>query len=103
MPIWLAVRTVIRLRDCSTPQRMVCCPALAPEKLRKHFCPSLADWKTQKGPSITIDAGVMPLSSAAAYTNGLKVDPGCRCAWVARLNEEPRESKPPCIANICPV
>ena len=36
---WEAARAVIRLRDCSTPQRIVCGPALPPEKLRKHFCP----------------------------------------------------------------
>ena len=39
MPVWLAARTVIRLRDCSIPQRMVCGPALPPEKLRKHLLP----------------------------------------------------------------
>ena len=32
-----------------------------------------------------VDA-VMPLASAAEYTKGLKVEPGWRMAWVARLN-----------------
>jgi hypothetical protein len=44
MPVMEAARTVIRLRDCSTPQRIVCGPAFAPEKLRKHFRPKRADW-----------------------------------------------------------
>ena len=44
MPVCDAARTVIRLRDCSTPQRIVWGPALAPEKFRKHFVPSRADW-----------------------------------------------------------
>ena len=33
--------------------------------------------------------GVFSLSIAAAYTNGLNVDPTCRFAWMARLNSEP--------------
>ena len=39
----LAMRIVIRLRDCSRPQRMVWVPpAPRMSKLRKHFCPRAA-------------------------------------------------------------
>ena len=33
-----------------------------------------------------VDAGRDPVLSAAASTNGLNADPGCRSPWVARLN-----------------
>jgi hypothetical protein len=50
-----------------------------------------------------IVAGVIPLSSAAEYTNGLKLEPGWRSACVARLNDCSRASNPPWIAITCPV
>ena len=48
------------------------------------------------------DAG-MPDAIAVAYTNGLNTDPGCRMAWVARLNSESPKSRPPTIARTSPV
>jgi hypothetical protein len=47
------------------PQRIVCGPALPPEKLRKHLLPSETDWKHAERPVDDDAAGVMPLSSAA--------------------------------------
>ena len=38
-----------------------------------------------------IETGDRPRSSAAAYTNGLKADPGCRRLRTARLNGVDRE------------
>jgi hypothetical protein len=35
---------------------------------------------------VSTDTGEKPWDSAAAYTNGLKADPGCRRLRVARLN-----------------
>jgi len=47
-------------------------------------------------------AAVKPFSSAAAYTNGLKFDPGWRRAWTTRLNFERTKSMPPTRARIAP-
>ena len=55
---------VIRLRDCSTPQRIVLGPEYLPSKLRKHLLPRPAPCHTQNGASTMIEAGVMPFSSA---------------------------------------
>jgi hypothetical protein len=40
---------------------------------------------TDTGSSSTMVAGVKPAVNAAAYTNGLNADPGCRFAAMARL------------------
>jgi hypothetical protein len=40
---------------------------------------------------------------AAAYTNGLNVEPGWRMAWVARLYFESVKSRPPISASTYPV
>ena len=41
---------------------------------------------TETGRSSSCCAGVRPEASAAAYTKGLKAEPGCRRALNARLN-----------------
>ena len=43
------------------------------------------------------------MSSAVAYTIGLNEEPGCRIAWVARLNWRWSEEKPPTMASTRPV
>ena len=43
-------------------------------------------------------SGEMPWCSAAASTIGLNDEPGCRSAWVARLNWLSRKFRPPTIA-----
>jgi hypothetical protein len=59
MPASLAMWTVIKLRDCSRPQRMVWIPPdPRASKLRKHFWPLF--WATQNVWSGTIVAGVIP-------------------------------------------
>ena len=72
MPVWAAARTVIRLRDCSTPQRIVFGAGILPSKLRKHLLPSPAPCHTQKGESTMIEAGVMPFSSAVYIDDRLE-------------------------------
>ena len=47
--------------------------------------------------------GEMPCRSAVASTIGLKDEPGCRSAWVARLNWLSRKFEPPTIARTAPV
>ncbi len=47
--------------------------------------------------------GDMPPFSAAAKTNGLNAEPGCRFAFVARLNGVRRKSRPPTSASTSPV
>jgi hypothetical protein len=49
------------------------------------------------------DAGESPCWSAAAYTIGLNVEPGCRRASNARSNEECVKSRPPTSARTSPV
>ena len=55
------------------------------------------------GESSTISVTGWPARTAAEYTNGLKVDPGCRIAWVARLYFESSKSRPPIMARMYPV
>lgn len=50
-----------------------------------------------------IDFGETLDSMAAANVNGLKADPACRRAWVARLNLAVSKSRPPTMARISPV
>ena len=40
---------------------------------------------------------------AAVYTKGLNDEPGCRLAWVARLNLLSLKSRPPIIAKMRPL
>src|SRR5690554_7512326 len=48
-------------------------------------------------------AGVRPFSRAARYRNGLKVEPGWRWAWVARLYLLWLKLYPPARASMAPV
>ena len=50
-----------------------------------------------------IEAGEMPSFSAAASTNGLNAEPGCRSPCVARLNWLAWKFRPPIIASTAPV
>ena len=43
-------------------------------------------WLSTNGASRIIELGAKPFSRAAAYTIGLKADPGCLLAWVTLLN-----------------
>ena len=47
--------------------------------------------------------GEIPCRSAVASTIGLNDEPGCRSAWVARLNWLSRKFEPPTIARTAPV
>jgi hypothetical protein len=47
--------------------------------------------------------GEIPSRSAVARTNGLKEEPGCRSACVARLNWLSRKLEPPTMALTAPV
>jgi hypothetical protein len=49
------------------------------------------------------DSAVNPRSMAAEYKIGLKSEPTCRRACVARLNLLRAKSKPPTMARIWPV
>src|SRR2546427_2915731 len=55
------------------------------------------------GESSSISVTGWPARIAAAYTNGLKVEPGWRIAWVARLYLESSKSRPPTMARTYPV
>src|SRR5436189_8717 len=55
------------------------------------------------GSSTMTSVGLKPLSSAAAYTNGLNDEPGWRSAWTARLKLLSFQSRPPASARIAPV
>jgi hypothetical protein len=48
-------------------------------------------------------AGVIPVSIADANTNGLKADPGCRRAWLARLKWLSLKLRPPTSTRTYPV
>ena len=78
-------RTETRLRDCTSASRR----RIGPRKLPLSFC-GRHMWprrsRNTTGASSTIEAGLKPRSNAAAYTKGLKLEPGWRRAWVARLN-----------------
>src|SRR2546425_12697142 len=54
------------------------------------------------GESSSISVTGWPARIAAAYTNGLKVEPGWRLAWVARLYLEASKSRPPIVARMYP-
>ena len=49
------------------------------------------------------DDGAIPSFSAAASTNGLNAEPGCRSPCVARLNWLAWKLRPPIIATTAPV
>src|SRR2546428_12072808 len=55
------------------------------------------------GESSSISVTGWPARIAAAYTNGLKVEPGWRIAWVARLDLESAKSRPPTMARTYPL
>src|SRR3546814_10001206 len=82
------------LHDCTNASRRRIGPAKLPLAFcGRHMFPRRALNTT--GVSSTIEAGLKPRSIAAAYRNGLKLDPGWRRAWVARLNLLPAKLKPP--------
>ncbi len=56
-----------------------------------------------KGASFTKVSGITPFSRAAAYKNGLKLEPGCRQPCVAWLNWLRPKSKPPTKARKSPL
>ena len=60
-------------------------------------------WLSTKGASKMIEFGENPFSNAAAYTIGLKAEPGCLLAWVTLLNSLDLKSKPPTKAFTSPV
>ncbi|MNM92584.1 hypothetical protein D3C81_1049220 [compost metagenome] len=95
-------RTETRLRDCTSASRR----RIGPRKPPPSFCGCQVLPRRSRnttGASSTIEAGLKPLSNAAAYTNGLKLEPGWRRAWVARLNLLPAKLKPPTSARNAPV
>src|SRR6185369_17938020 len=55
------------------------------------------------GSSTITSVGLKPLSSAAAYTNGLNEEPGWRNACVARLKLLSFQSRPPVSARTSPL
>ena len=55
------------------------------------------------GRSSTRVSGITPCSKAVAYRKGLKLEPGCRRACVARLKGPRLKLKPPTSARTRPV
>ena len=55
------------------------------------------------GASGSVSSNDTPDWIAALYTIGLKLEPGCRIAWVIRLNFESPKSRPPTMARMLPV
>src|SRR6266852_7178981 len=95
---------VARLRDRYRPSRMGIRPRVVSSS--SFGCHSVeSSWITGglSGVSSTISVTGWPARAAAEYTNGLKVEPGWRTAWVARLYLESSKSRPPIIARMYPV
>src|SRR2546428_13961318 len=77
---------VARLRDRYNASRMGIRPSVVSSS--SFGCHSVeSSWMTGglRGESSTISVTGWPARTAAEYTDGLKVDPGWRTAWVARL------------------
>jgi hypothetical protein len=53
--------------------------------------------------SCSIVFGGMPCSSAVPYTNGLKLEPGCRRPSITRSKLDAAKSRPPTSASTSPV
>src|SRR2546428_3963351 len=95
---------VARLRDRYSPSRMGIRPSVvSSSSLGCHSVES--SWITGglSGESSTISVTGWPARTAAEYTNGLKVEPGWRIAWVARLYFESSKSRPPTMARTYPL
>src|SRR5207245_936491 len=95
---------VARLRDRYNPSRMGIRPSVVSSS--SFGCHSVeSSWMTGglRGESSTISVTGWPARTAAEYTNGLKVEPGSRTAWVARLYLESSQCRPPTIARMYPV
>ncbi len=54
------------------------------------------------GSDTNVVCGEIPSWSAAASTNGLNDEPGCRSPWTARLNWLSRKLRPPYMASTRP-
>ena len=84
-PICCCTNTAAALLDSSSAARSVSDSGMFARWSRGIHTPSGAATATSRRPPTT-DTGDSPLSNAAAYTKGLKAEPGCRRLRVALLN-----------------
>src|SRR3569623_878654 len=75
---------------------------MRPEYFSGRQVSSSSGSSNTSGASLMTVAGVMPCSSAAEYTKGLKAEPGWRVACTTRLNLLRKKSKPPTSASTAP-